>query len=364
MRGVTRHRLLDRRWRHRLGGGWRSSASLGRRMRWCGAGRLGRLSHDRRLSRRRRCRRRRFRFRALSGDSRRSGRRRVGFRRRSVRSLVAAFEGHHFGEFVAPRLIHERPVARDVGRFPRGRRRQGGGRGHHLRLSVRQHTGLDDGLRRAMGPIQDNDRRNGDAGCKRHRERALALQERTLCFGGRRDHGAVPILPAVDDRTIILRDRRVRRLAVRARRSLGGARRRLLRLPLASLPFAFAFALVAFACNLPRRFRLRRPNKRDQVRDALFRSSLGVARPARAVLGFGDEQLRGLAKNVVPVRPAFLRKPDRRLVAALRVLMSVMNVGVFGHGFGRDQTDMRIHRTHLPSEIMCPEGGGARREDR
>ena len=183
-----------------------------------------RLSHDPRLSRRRRCRGRRFRFRALSGDSRRSRRRRVGFRRRSVRSLVAALEGHHFGEFVAPRLIHQRPVTRDVGRLPRRRRRQRGGRGHHLRLSVRQHAGLDDGLRRAMRPIQDSDRGNGDAGCKRGRERALALQERTLCFAGGRDLGAVPTLTVVDDRMIAPRDGRLLRLAVSCRASSGRRR--------------------------------------------------------------------------------------------------------------------------------------------
>ena len=40
-----------------------------------------------------------------------------------------------------------------------------------------------------------------------------------------------------------------------------------------------------------------------------------------------------------------------------------MNVGVFGHGLGRDQTDMRVHRTNLPSEFMSLEDGGARRED-
>ena len=62
--------------------------------------------------------------------------------------------------------------------------------------------------------------------------------------------------------------------------------------------------------------------------------------------------------------PAFLRKPDRGLVAAFGVLMSVMIVGVFSHSLGRDQTDMRVHRASLPSEIMSPEGGGARREDR
>src|SRR5208283_4967048 len=38
-------------------------------------------------------------------------------------------ERQHFVELVAPRLIHERPVTRDVGRFPRRHRRQRGGRG-------------------------------------------------------------------------------------------------------------------------------------------------------------------------------------------------------------------------------------------
>jgi hypothetical protein len=40
-----------------------------------------------------------------------------------------------------------------------------------------------------------------------------------------------------------------------------------------------------------------------------------------------------------------------------------MNAGLFGHGLGRDQTDMRVHRTNLPSEFMSPEDGDARRED-
>src|SRR5208283_5416346 len=184
---------------------------------------------------------------------------------------------------------------------------------------------------------------------------ALALVDRTLCFGGGRDRSGVPRLTVVNDRTIVPRDGRLLQSAVRALLRLRRARRRLLLLPL---------ALVAFDYNRRGRLGLRPPHEREQLRDALFRSSLGVARPACAVLWLGDERPRRLAKNVVPVRTAFLRKPDRGLVAALGVLMSVMIVGVFGHGLGRDQTDMGVHRASLPSVIMSPEGDGARREDR
>ena len=203
-----------------------------------------------------------------------------------------------------------------------------------------------------MRPIQDDDRGNGDAGCKRGRERALALQDRTLCFGGDRDRGAVPSLTVVHDRVIVPHGGRISRLAVRLPSPLSAVRRPLLRL-----------ALVPFARNWRRRFRLSPPSERDQLRDALFRFRIGVARPDRAVLALGDERRRRLAKTIVPVRTAFLRKPDRGLVVALGVLVSVMNVGVFGHGLGRDQTDTRVHRTNLPSEFMSPEDGGARRED-
>src|SRR5271157_4724757 len=153
---------------------------------------------------------------------------------------------------------------------------------------------------------------------------------------------------------IVPRDGRLLRLAVRALLSLRRAGRSLLP-PL---------ALICFAFHRRGRLRLRRPKKRDQLRDALYRFHVGVARHARAVLGLGDERRRRVAKNLVPVRTAFLRKPDRGLVAPLGVLLSVMNVGVFSHSLGRDQTEMRVHRASLPSEIMSPEGGGARREDR
>ena len=255
--------------------------------------------------------------------------------------------------------MHQRPVAGDVGRFPRRRRRQRGGRGHQLRLSLRQHARLDDGLRRAPGPIQDDDRRNGDAGCKRDSERAACASGPDALLWRRRDRGAVPSgQPSTTGRSSSA-TARVLRLAVTALLRLRGAGRRLL-LPLALLLPPSPSRLV----DRRRRLGLRRPKERDQLRDALFRSSPGVARPARAVLGLGDEGRRRVAKDVVPVRTAFLRKPDRGLVAAFGVLMSVMIVGVFSHSLGRDQTDMRVHRASLPSEIMSSEGGGARREDR
>ena len=152
-----------------------------------------------------------------------------------------------------------------------------------------------------MRPIQDDDRGNGDAGCERGRERALALQDRTLCFGGGRDRGAVPPLTVVNDRMIVPRGGRLFRLAVRALLSL----RRAGRSPLLPL------ALGAFACSRRGCFRFSPPDEADPPRYALF-----LARPDRAVLGFGYERRWGLAKNVVPIRPAFLRKPDRGLVAA------------------------------------------------
>ena len=149
--------------------------------------------------------------------------------------------------------------------------------------------------------------------------------------------------PAVDDRMIILRDGRV--LPARRQGPAAPPRRWPAPPPSARPPLRPSPSSPVAGAG---RLGLRRPDKRDQLRDALFRSSLGVARPARAVLGLGDERRRRVAKDVVPVRTAFLRKPDRGLVAAFGVLMSVMIVGVFGHGLGRDQTDMRVHRSQSP----------------
>src|SRR5208283_1576904 len=257
---------------------------------------------------------------------------------------VAALKRQHFVQRVARRFTQLRPIARDVGRFPRGHGRQGGGRGHHLRLSVRLHAGLDDGPRRAPGPVQDHDRRYGDAGQKRDGERCAARRDQTLCLGNAR--GGTIVAPTyVNDSTIGLRDRLSRVVASLLRR-LRGAGRRLL-FPLA-LSCSLAFGVGVFVLAIRRsRLRLRRQNERQQPCDALFRACPGVTRPARAVLWLGDERRRRIAEHVVPARAAFLRKPDRDFVATFCVLMSVY---VFSHGLGRDQTDMRVHRTHLPRD--------------